>query len=73
MPFQFPISSPCPFDMNKGVGCGSFYCGFTLRTYFEKKKFGVGTSIEESFLTIILELFFRRLFIPSFACANPLA
>jgi hypothetical protein len=29
MPFQFPISSPCPFERNKGVGCGSFYCGCT--------------------------------------------
>jgi len=25
--FNFPISSPCPLKRNKGVGCGSFYCG----------------------------------------------
>jgi hypothetical protein len=25
MPSQFPISSPCPFGRNKGVGFGSFY------------------------------------------------
>jgi len=29
MPFQFPISSPCPFEKNKGVRCGSFYGGCT--------------------------------------------
>jgi hypothetical protein len=29
MSSQFPISSPCPFERNKGVGCGSFYCGCT--------------------------------------------
>ncbi len=27
MPFQFPISNPYPFEHNKGVGCGSLYCG----------------------------------------------
>jgi hypothetical protein len=26
MSSQFPISSPCPFERNKGIGCGSFYC-----------------------------------------------
>jgi len=25
MPSQFPISSPYPFERNKGVRCGSFY------------------------------------------------
>jgi hypothetical protein len=30
MPSQFPISSPCPFERNKEVGCGSFYCAHTL-------------------------------------------
>jgi hypothetical protein len=30
MSFQFPISSPCPFEKDKGVGFGSFYCGLTL-------------------------------------------
>jgi hypothetical protein len=35
--------------------------------------FGVGTSIEESILIIVLDIFFRRLFIPSCACADPLA
>jgi len=29
MPSQFPISSPCPFERDKGVGCGSFYFGRT--------------------------------------------
>jgi hypothetical protein len=29
MSSQFPISSPCPFEWNKGVVCGSFYCGPT--------------------------------------------
>ncbi len=29
MPSQFPISSPCPFERNKGVGCGPFYCECT--------------------------------------------
>jgi hypothetical protein len=29
MSFQFPISSPCLFKRNKGVGCDSFYCGCT--------------------------------------------
>jgi hypothetical protein len=24
MPPQFPISSPCPFERNNGVGCDSF-------------------------------------------------
>jgi hypothetical protein len=29
MQFQFPISSPYPFERNKGIGCGSFYYGHT--------------------------------------------
>jgi hypothetical protein len=58
MPSQFSISSPCPFERNKRVGCGSFYCGCTLRAYFEKNMFGVGISIEKSFLTIVLEFVF---------------
>ncbi len=29
MPFQFPILSPYPFENDKGVGFGSFYCGCT--------------------------------------------
>jgi hypothetical protein len=58
MPSQFSISSPCPFETNEGVGCGSFYCGRTLKTYFEKNMFDVGTSIEKSFLTIVLDFVF---------------
>jgi hypothetical protein len=73
VPSQFPISSPCPFERNKGVGCGSFDCRHTLRSYLKKNMFGVGTSIEESILTIVLDIFFRRLFIPSCACVDPLA
>jgi hypothetical protein len=73
MSSQFPISSPCPFERKKKVGCGSFYCGYTLRPYFEIYMLGVGTLIEKYFLTIVLDLFFfRRLFIPSFACADSL-
>jgi hypothetical protein len=29
MPSQFPISSPYPFEKDKGVGFGSFYYGHT--------------------------------------------
>jgi hypothetical protein len=29
MPSQFPISSPYPFEKDKGIGFGSFYCGCT--------------------------------------------
>jgi hypothetical protein len=29
MPSQFPISSPCPFERNKGIGCGSIYYGYS--------------------------------------------
>jgi hypothetical protein len=58
MSSQFPISIPCPFEKKKRVGCGSFYYGHTLRPYFEVYVFRVGTLIEESFLTIVLELFF---------------
>jgi len=32
MPSQFPISSPCPFERNKGVGSNSFYYGGTQLT-----------------------------------------
>ncbi len=36
MPSQFPISSPCPFEKNKGVGCNSLYYGLghLSKTFF---------------------------------------
>jgi hypothetical protein len=36
MPSQFPISSLCPFERNKGVGCNSLYCGLghLSKTFF---------------------------------------
>ncbi len=35
MSFQFPISSPCPFERNKGVGSGSLYYGLALQMKFQ--------------------------------------
>jgi hypothetical protein len=39
MSSQFPISSPCPFERNKGVGCNSLYCGLAnlSKTFFDLK------------------------------------
>jgi len=42
MPSQFLLSSPCPFERNKGVGCGSLYCGLAclIKTNVESIKKG---------------------------------
>ncbi len=38
-PFQFPISSPRPFEFerNKGVGCGSLYYGLAHYQIWQQK------------------------------------
>jgi hypothetical protein len=33
MQFQFPISSPCLFEKDKGIEVGSFYCGHTFYNF----------------------------------------
>ncbi len=48
MPFQFLISSPCPFERKKGVGCGSLYCGLAclIKTNVESIRKGCFLRLE---------------------------
>jgi hypothetical protein len=55
MPFQLPISSPYPFEKDKGIGFGSFYCGCTQIFYlmcqkiFSKYSFDMGKFFKKRF------------------------
>jgi len=64
------------FDLlNPDVGTSTIATIDVIRPKLEENMFGVGTSIEESSQTLVTgELsLFKRLFIPSSTCANPLA
>ncbi len=43
MPSQFPISNPCPFERNNGVGCGALYRGFAQNGFSIWCIFGIKT------------------------------
>ncbi len=70
-----PLLMVC-FDWLNLITCTfAFATIYVARPKLEENLFGVGVSIEESFSALVTwELsLFRRLFIPSFACADPLA
>jgi len=70
-----PLLMVCFDWLNLITGTSTFATIYVAKPKLEENSFGVGVSIEESFSALVTwELsLFRRLFIPSFACADPLA